>query len=179
MEEFPGIVNQEGEEWKTIPHFENYRCSNYGRIVSLTYGRWGGAGEISQTIDRYGYWRLCLYKNGKQHNFTTHKLVAELFIGPRPENYEIDHKDTNKLNPRFNNLEYVTHSENQKRAFKNNLISGKHFTNEQINEMVLMIQNGFSYRKVAKKFGVGHQRIINILDDLKIENLEFVDSLRG
>ena len=45
-------------------------------------------------------------------NTYIHKLVAEYFIGERPEGYEIDHIDGNYLNNRADNLRYVTRREN-------------------------------------------------------------------
>ena len=39
-------------------------------------------------------------------------MVAEYFIGPRPEGYVIDHIDGNYLNNKADNLRYVTQKEN-------------------------------------------------------------------
>lgn len=41
-----------------------------------------------------------------------HKLVAECFIGPRPNGFVIDHIDRNKLNNSVSNLRYVSVSTN-------------------------------------------------------------------
>ena len=43
---------------------------------------------------------------------TTHSLVAEAFIGPRPKGKFIDHIDRNPKNNRVSNLRYVTPSVN-------------------------------------------------------------------
>ena len=40
-----------------------------------------------------------------------HKVVAECWLGAKPEGYEIDHIDRNSLNNHWTNLRYVTHSE--------------------------------------------------------------------
>lgn len=40
-----------------------------------------------------------------------HKVVAECWLGKKPEGYEIDHKDRNSLNNHYTNLRYVTRSE--------------------------------------------------------------------
>lgn len=45
---------------------------------------------------------------------TVHGLVAEVFIGPRPEGLDVCHNDGDKSNNRASNLRYDTHSENQK-----------------------------------------------------------------
>ena len=36
------------------------------------------------------------------------------FVGPRPEGYQVDHIDRDRVNNRLENLRYVTPSENQK-----------------------------------------------------------------
>lgn len=50
---------------------------------------------------------------------TVHSLVALAFLGPRPEGYDIDHRNTDKRDNRLSNLEYVTKSENKKREHAN------------------------------------------------------------
>lgn len=62
----------------------------------------------------------CTFK-GKTKQLMIHQLVAECFIGERPEGYEIDHIDRNTHNNYFRNLRYVTHSENMK-----NRVLGEH-----------------------------------------------------
>jgi len=42
-----------------------------------------------------------------------HHLVANAFMGERPEGLVIDHIDRNPKNNRISNLRYVTHKENQ------------------------------------------------------------------
>lgn len=176
-ETFKGIVDKESEEWKTIPDFPNYRCSNYGRVISLSWFRWSNRpGEISQNIDRYGYWRLCLYKNGKQYNFTTHKLVAKLFIGNCPDGYQINHKDGDKLNPKYDNLEYVTISQNVRHALKLGLKTGRVFTEEEIKTIVELNKKGCSYRSIAKELNSHHWRISKTI--VEFENYLELEALK-
>ena len=42
-----------------------------------------------------------------------HTLVAEAFIGSKPDGYEIDHLNTNIHDNRACNLQYVTQEENR------------------------------------------------------------------
>lgn len=78
---------------------------------------------IKGYIEKNGYVRVrienkCL--NGVVRT-TIHQLVAEAFI-PNPENKPfVNHKDLNKLNNNVENLEWVTHSENMKHAYANNV----------------------------------------------------------
>lgn len=45
-------------------------------------------------------------------NANVHTLVAEAFLGPRPEGMVVHHKDGNRDNCHLSNLEYVTLAEN-------------------------------------------------------------------
>jgi hypothetical protein len=58
--------------------------------------------------DVRGYERIQLGKK----DFYIHKLVAEVFIGPCPQGYQVNHKDSNPSNNNVENLEYKTPSEN-------------------------------------------------------------------
>ena len=54
----------------------------------------------------------------KGNSIRVHVLIAYAFLGPRPDGLVIDHKNGNKLDNRACNLEYVSVSENMKRAYK-------------------------------------------------------------
>ena len=65
-----------------------------------------------------GYIQVKLRRNGKRFNRYVHRLVWEVFKGPIPDGYEINHIDHDKSNNSLKNLELVTHSVNLKKAFK-------------------------------------------------------------
>lgn len=47
-----------------------------------------------------------------------HRLVARKYIGVCPEGKEVSHKDGNKMNNHWTNLEYLTHAENIAKSFR-------------------------------------------------------------
>lgn len=57
------------------------------------------------------YWYTLANIGGKIHKVYLHKVVAECWLGEKPEGYEVDHIDRNSLNNHWTNLRYVTHSE--------------------------------------------------------------------
>jgi hypothetical protein len=48
-----------------------------------------------------------------------HQLVARVFIGPCPKGKEVNHKDLDKKNNHYKNLEYLTQSGNSQHTIKN------------------------------------------------------------
>lgn len=92
--------------------------------------------EISEFGELRKISKNFVYKKVKQNNGylrykinTVHKLVALAFIPNLLNKDTINHKDCNKENNHYSNLEWCTHSENMKHAFKNNLIN---MTNSKI-----------------------------------------------
>ena len=68
-----------------------------------------------------GYYTVHLKVDGKRYSKLIHRLVAEAFLEGYFEGATVDHKDCNKLNNNVENLEWVSKSENIKRAYKNGL----------------------------------------------------------
>ena len=96
------------EEWRDVKNYENlYKVSNYGRVKTLARRRVKEA--IMRCEFNKGYPRLSLSKNNKSKHYSVHTLVAIAFI-PNPNNYpEINHKDENPMNCKFDNLEWCEH----------------------------------------------------------------------
>jgi len=125
-------LQAESEAWRPIDGFEGlYEVSNAGRIRRVGKaarngnGRGGGAtiGRIltPQQSSRNGYLSIQLWSNGKPKMYLVHVLVASAFLGPCPDGLEVNHADGNKQNAAAYNLEYMTHSENNKHAYRTGL----------------------------------------------------------
>lgn len=104
----------EDEKWKYVSGYDNlYQVSSLGRVKSCR------TGIILKPFDNKGYWRVGLSLNSKQTKFLVHRLVAKEFI-PNPENKpQINHKDLNKRNNHFSNLEWVNNQDNVTHAIDN------------------------------------------------------------
>lgn len=78
----------EEEIWKQVVGFEGlYEISNLGRMRSLFYQ--GTQRKVPKVIvggiSAYGYRRAVLYlADQTRRSMTTHTMVADAFIGPRP-----------------------------------------------------------------------------------------------
>ena len=110
-----GGIKMKKEYWKPVVGYEGlYEVSNWGRVKSLD--RWKSSKNNSKTFikgrilkpanDGQGYLQVVLYKNGYKKTFKVHRLVAEAFI-PNSDNLpEVNHKDEQKDNNIYTNLEW-------------------------------------------------------------------------
>lgn len=108
--------------------------------------------------------------NGKRKHTTVHRLVALSFI-PNINNLpQINHKDTDKLNNRVDNLEWVTPLENITHSIKNGLqkyASGEGLpqtalTQVEVNEVKELLHLGKTQISIAEKFNVNKNVIWRI-----------------
>jgi len=108
------------EEWRPVLGWEDsYEVSSHGRVRGIRQkSRWVGKRIRSLKTKKVGYIATILYRSGRQKDVLVHVLVAEAFICPKPEGMEVNHKDSNRANNHFYNLEWVTHKENQEHAAK-------------------------------------------------------------
>ena len=98
------------EVWRSISGYVEYQVSNIGRVRNASTGK---ILKCRYRGKKKNYLAVALYKDGKQTNYSVHRLVANEFI-PNPENKEqVDHIDGNKENNTFTNLRWATNSENQ------------------------------------------------------------------
>lgn len=109
------------EIWKELTGYEGYEVSSFGNLRS--YRKRGSKNAMYEepkqvkpsTLKTHckEYFKHNLMKDGKQKSEYAHRLVAKAFI-PNPENKpQVHHIDNNGLNNHFENLEWVTNSENQ------------------------------------------------------------------
>lgn len=96
------------EMWRDVVGYEGlYEVSNAGSIRNALTKK-----IRKQFINKDGYEKVQLRKNGVPKNHFVHRLVALSFVC-NPDNLtEINHKDENKLNNNADNLEWCTRSYN-------------------------------------------------------------------
>lgn len=85
-----------------------YEISEDGRHVRNVKSKH----ELRQQLTDKGYYRVHVSIKGKDRKVFVHNLVAECWLGPKPDGLETDHIDRNKSNNHYSNLRYVTHSTN-------------------------------------------------------------------
>lgn len=83
-----------------------YKITNEWNVTGYLYNK-----ELKQHNNWCWYLYVTLYKWWKHRNHYIHRLVAECFH--LKTDRCVNHKDWNKLNNNYNNLERCTYSENQ------------------------------------------------------------------
>ena len=98
------------ELWKTIRETDGrYEISSLGRVRRTAH--------ILKPYVAGGkqYFQVSL---GAYKRRYIHRLVAEYFLGGTPNGFVVNHKDGNRLNNQFDNLEVITPRENVAHAIQ-------------------------------------------------------------
>ena len=178
-----GIEDLEGEIWRWIQGYENlYQISNYGRVKSFPRNGTGKEVKILRPgFNKFGYLIVTLSKNNKPSYPRIHRLVAKTFI-PNPENKpEVNHKDGNKFNNYYENLEWVTSSENNRHAHNTGLRNPKPYRpNSKLTEKQVrwIRKNYIPYSKefgaaaLARKFNMNVNNMRKLIHGERYKNVE-------
>ena len=140
-----------------------YQVSSLGRVRR---NKPGGNSKIGKLLklqfDKDGYQYCTPSVAGKLYKCRIHQLVAEVFIGPCPNGKEVNHKDTNRSNNVYTNLEYLTSAENTKYSYKLGRHGSLHqfgednpyavLTRGQVESMREDRRRGLTYRELNIKY---------------------------
>lgn len=98
--------------WKGVVGYENhYHVSEDGEIRSVQ--RSGTPGKVLKQHDNKGYKRVFLSYGNKKKPFSVHRLVAIAFLESIDGSHIVNHRDGNKTNNHFDNLEWCTKEYNE------------------------------------------------------------------
>lgn len=156
------------EIWKTVVGFPYYEVSNLGRVrrIRAEAGTWVGR-ILKPGLGKYALVRLA--QDGIKTTRNIHILVAEAFLGQRPDGCQVNHKNFDRHDSRLANLEYCTAKENIGHASKNGRMARgeRHglskLTATQVLEIRSMAEQGISQRPIAKKFGISQRHVSQIV----------------
>lgn len=104
------------ERWRSVPDAHDYLVSDEGNVRRLLPdGTWR---PIKGCRNNKGYRKVDLWvtdDTGRRvrRQAYVHHLVMFAFVGPRPEDHDIDHVDGNQLNNTLPNLRYRLAEENR------------------------------------------------------------------
>jgi len=96
------------ENVREHPHYPGYYVSPYGDVYST---RQTILRKMKPSIGRDGFVRYVLCINGKRKCISCQKLVSEVYL-PNPNQWKcVRHRDKNKLNNHYSNLEWYDRDE--------------------------------------------------------------------
>lgn len=109
------------EIWVDLPNYTGYQISNLGKVRTFFKMKYHKKAELGTTwreistflkTGKHRYSMFTLHINRKSVAFYVHRVVWELFVGPIPEGYEIDHINGCPWDNRLENLRIANRSQN-------------------------------------------------------------------
>lgn len=173
-------------EIKPIKNYEGlYEISEFGNIYSVEKivkcGRKGSSirkQERKEKIPRFnknGYKRVSICKEGIRKTYSIHRLVAITFI-EGDSGLTVNHKDGNKLNNHYSNLEFISRTENVKHAYRTGLTKsvGVNSVLSKLSEKEVkeILKSDLTLQKLADKYNVHKSTIHRIKKGIGYSNVK-------
>lgn len=161
----------EGETIVPVKGFEKrFLITDHGRLFSIN-GRHKGIKELKPAIDGPGYYITNLRMKPKNKYVRVHQLVGDHFVDNPDNKPQLNHKDDNKLNNHYLNLEWCTIAENIKHAVRTGLldIKGEKHHNSKlkdsdIQQIFNLRRQGFIMKDIGFIFSVSRRTIGDVLN---------------
>lgn len=155
-----------GERWIDVLGYAGvYEVSDAGNVRLRTNTRRNKAGHLlKQTAATNGYLAVSLATDGSFRRKYVHRLVAEAFLGPSLGR-EVNHKNGDKTDNRAENLEWVTHAQNQEHAravlrrWVGRRGASRKLTDEQVREIRASSE---PQRVLADRYGISQPAVVQI-----------------
>ena len=177
--ESDGIDN---EVWKSIPGWEGlYEVSDLGRVRSvarIVVRSNGVPNSVKARILKAGncqsqrYFLVVLYKTGHRgFSANVHDLVAQAFLGPKPEGMLIRHLNGNPADNRLTNLAYGTYQENALDMHDHGTMTFAKMNPEMVVDARRRSSNGESYAFISRSMGIN---VSTVMAAVKMQNWKHI-----
>lgn len=168
-------INEEGDIF-SLPKLVKRKDGN------ITFFKHQGK-ILSGAIASNGYRVVNLYKNKKRKTVTVHRLVAKTFLENHKNHPCINHKDGNKLNNNYKNLEWCSYKYNLNEAMKMGFRNFKYLrrlSDSQVKDIRKDYSTGkFFLKDLAIKYGVGISTISDTINNRRRKYLKVTNEPEG
>jgi hypothetical protein len=161
------------EQWRQVVGWEGiYEVSSLGRVRNVMARTRTFVGRLLKpNVNRKGYLTVRLMRLDRDVTRLVHSLVADAFVGRKPKGLQVNHKDTNKANNDYRNLEYKTCAENIEHAVKHGLRAPKHGTlngcakvvEKDIEDIRKRYAGGETQREIGEDYGMTQANVSEIV----------------
>ena len=130
--------------------FSNYAASKNGKVINVKTGR------IIKMVNCNSYLYFLIYdgKLEKRKNYYQHRFVYEVFRGPIPQCFEVDHINNCKYDNRIKNFQLLTHKQNLGKSKNKPIISTNIETGEE--------RRFISIQEASNELKINYSSISNI-----------------
>ena len=176
---------------KPCSSYPGYSATDGGEIIThrkrfgLGKGKGGGvrvdlgySKTLNQFIGHGGYVYVSVHTPRGQRSTPIHVLLADAFIGPRPEGMEVRHLDGNPTNNDLKNLDYGTRQQNandrvlhgtQPRGSRQGRVK---LDEASVVEIRKMYNEGISIAAISRKFMVGESTAREVIQRKKWKHVD-------
>ena len=146
-----------------------YIAYSNGDIIGL-----GRNKKLKQRKNADGYPVVTLGSKYFRVSVKVHTIIARLFVDGYKDGYEVNHKDFNRENNSYENLEWVSHIENVRHSsnaghYGNGRHAGTNNGRAKINEndvveIIRLYSENKSIQEIAKMFNLGGTQVKRIVN---------------
>lgn len=132
-----------------VAGYECYEVSEAGVVINTRTNK-----VVKPDINSAGYLRVTMSVDNSKKRMTVHRIVALTYLGD--SDLVVNHKDGNKLNNHFSNLEWVSQSDNRKHAFRHKLCRrpNSKLKDETVHMICMAISEGVQAKVIRKAFNI-------------------------
>lgn len=152
-----------------VPSNQTVFVSEDGEVFRRKPGTKNVLHRLNGYVGKVGYRVISLNRGGKGTVQYVHGMVAETFLGKRPDGACVRHLNGDKLNNKVSNLRWGTVKENaDDRWMHGTMIYGEgssraKLTAVEVLEIRELGRRGMTKVAIAKRFGVDRRHVGNIL----------------
>jgi hypothetical protein len=160
-----------------LKDYPNYSITKDGKVFSHKTNKF----LSNRNNKKRGYNYVVLYANNKHKNILVHRLVAIAYLQNPLNKRCVNHINGIKTDNRVENLEWNTHSENSKHAYKNGLVKISNLCNQNKvkanSKLVVNLLNGIFYDSVKEASiisGINYNTLMGYLGKHKTNKSTFI-----